>query len=165
MNKARQLIVGALAVAAVALATPAAGVAAAPDLATCTNIVNGSATYNGPDNDPANIVSGGIFTETASCRSVVYTMNVITYDASGTQTGLLSTSVRGAGNTFVGPFSVSNVTADFVCIYFTSSRGPTVYETAYFEGVPCPESFDPTQQPLPAGVTTPGNSPGGGGYF
>jgi hypothetical protein len=159
----KRVIAGVLAAAALALAAAASGLAAAPTL-TCANIVGGSAAYTDPNGDTPNMVTGGIFTQTASCRGVVYTMYVVTYDASGAQSGVLSTSMRGTGDpsNFVGPFTVSNVTAPYACVYFTSSRGPTVLDTASYGGVPCPASVD-TATPQ-AGVMTPGSSPAGSGY-
>jgi hypothetical protein len=160
----KRVIAGVLGVAALALAMAVSGLAAGPGPGTCAHIVGGSAAYTDPNGDTPNMVTGGIFTESASCRGVVYTMYVVTYDASGASTGLLSTSRRGTGDpsNFVGPFTVSNVTAPYVCVYFTSSRGPTVYDTASFNGVPCPPSVDVANPQT--GVMTPGSSPAGGGY-
>ncbi len=166
MKPTRRLTVAALAAGAVALATGVSALAAGPGPGTCANITGGGITYLDSAADTPNTVSGGVTTETASCRSVVYTMNVYTYDASGVPTGVLSDSVRGTGDTFVGPFAVSDVTSPFVCVEFTASRGPTTYETAAFTsgGVTytCPQSFDPTNPP--PGIITPGNSPAGGSY-
>ena len=160
----KRAMTGVLAAAALALATAVSGIAAGAPSPTCANIVGGSAAYTDPNGDTPNLVTGGIFTETASCRGVVYTMYVVTYDAAGVQTGVVSTSMRGTGDpsNFVGPFTVSNVTAPYACVYFTSSRGPRVLDTASYGGVPCPASVD-TAAPQ-AGVMTPGSSPAGSGY-
>ena len=164
MKRTKRLFAGALAVGALALATGVSAFAAGPGPGTCANIVGGGVTYfdSGAEDTP-NTVTGSVSTETASCRSVVYTMHVHTYDAAGQPTGVLTDSLRGTGDTFVGPFAISNVTSPYICVEFTARRGPTTYDTAAFNGVPCPESFDPTQ-PLPTGVITPGNVGAGGAY-
>ena len=164
MKRTRRLIAGALALGALALATGVSALAAGPGPGACTNITSASVTYfDSTSEDTPNTVTGGAFTELPSCRSVVYTMHVYTYDATGVLTGVLTDSVRGAGDTFVGPFAVSNVTSEYICVEFTASRGPTTYEVASAGGVGCPTTSFDTSAP-PAGIITPGNSGAGSNY-
>jgi hypothetical protein len=159
-----------LAVLAVSFSVLAAPAAADNSGTGCTvaggaDIVGASVSYDG-EGQPPDTVTGGPRTATASCKDVTFTMFVVGYDASGNSTGILGTAKsKGSGAPFVGQLSVSSVTAPYVCVYFTSTKGSTLYDTA--PDSMCPSSFD-TSDPLlrPAGVFAPGEgAPGGGGYY
>lgn len=129
------------------------------------DIVGASVSYDGPD-QPPDTVTGGPRTDTVSCKDVTFTMFVVGYDASGNSTGILgSARSKGSEVSFVGQLSVSAVTALYVCVFFTSSKGSTVYDVA--PDNMCPGSFDPSD-PLarPTGIFAPGEgAPGGGGFY
>jgi len=126
------------------------------------DIVGASVSYDGPG-QPPDTVTGGPRTATASCKDVLFTMTVVGYDASGNSLGTLGVAQsKGSELPFVGQLSVSGITAPYVCVYFTSSRGSNVYDVA--PDSMCPTTFDPANQP--PGVFAPGEgSPGGGGFY
>jgi hypothetical protein len=117
------------AAAAVALALPAAGTGAPPDVKgpKCANIFL-TANYSGTLGGPAT-VSGNLTTPTApSCSTAVYTVYV--YDASGT-TLLGSQTFSGDGVTdeFAYSIAVSNAPQQ-VCVSATSTIGGHIADAA-----------------------------------
>ena len=124
------------------------------------DIVSASVSYDGPG-QPPDTVTGGPKTATASCKDVTFTMYVVGYDASGSSLGPLGDArSKGSEASFVGQLSVSGVTAPYVCVYFTSTKGSTVYDVA--ADSMCPDSFDPAARP--GGVYAPGEGSGAGGF-
>jgi hypothetical protein len=152
----KRLVVLAAAVAALSVAGGAN--AAPPNPGACTNIVGGGALYS------EGAVRGSIQTEAPSCRSVTYTIFVVLYDESGQQIGIESDRQQGTGEFVVTGYNISGVTAAYACAYATSSRGPTVYDTAFSGGQPCPSSFDPAFG-VPTNVQPADGGVGAGGGF
>ncbi len=151
------LLVLATAIAALGIAGPATAVG--PDPGACADIVGGGAFYNGAED----AVRGSVETAAPSCRSVTYTIHVVLYNESGEQIDVVSDRRQGTGESVVTGFNISGVTAAYVCAYATSSRGPTVYDTAFSGGNPCPSSFDPAN--VPSNVQAADGGVGAGGGF
>jgi hypothetical protein len=148
------------------------GVAAEPKNPGCADIVDATPWYHGSA-DPAfeHTVTAKVFVAEASCKNVVYTMSVVTYDGSGQSLGIVgSDSARGDGTSTsvpgdAGLLTVGGVTASFACVFFTSNTGRHVYDVAADAG--CPSSFDTsdTNMIYPAGpILVPSDDSPGGGF-
>jgi hypothetical protein len=130
------------------------------------DIIGASVSYDTDLQPTPDTVTGGPRTATASCKDVTFTMFVVGYDTSGNSTGILGTArSKGSEFSFVGQLNVLPITAPYVCVYFTSTKGSNVYDIA--PDSMCPLSFD-ASDPLarPTGVFAPGEgAPGGGGFY
>jgi hypothetical protein len=105
---------------------------------------------------PPNTVTGGLTTVEASCPGIAYSMVVVQYNADGT-TSYGFDVLRGNRTSSVGQFSVSNVTAPSICVFFVSSRGPTIYDIAPDQGC-----SDPATEVI---LAPDSGSPGGSSPF
>jgi hypothetical protein len=127
------------------------------------DIVGASVSYN------EGIVGGGPRTLGPSCKDVTFTMTVVAYDSSGVSTGVIgeprtkgSGDATGPGPYLAGVLSISGVTAPYVCVYFTSSKGMNVYDVAPDDK--CPSLFTPGPTTQPGNVFAPGEGAPGGGF-
>jgi hypothetical protein len=126
MKKPLILIAGLLAAIGIGAATPAAAVV------NCTsNIIDGSAAYDGTGALTGTIQTGiDSLTPAPACKSVSYNA-IISYIAAGTHVVQVA-SQKGDGASVVVRFSFSSVTSDngTFCVALSSSKGNTVYDTA-----------------------------------
>jgi hypothetical protein len=110
----------------------------------CTsNIVDGSAAYDGTSTLSGTIQTGAdALTPVATCKSVAYSA-VISYTSSGTHVVKVA-SQKGDGTSTFLRFSFSSVSSDSgaFCVALFSSKGNTTYDTA-------PSTADLSAQPTP----------------